>query len=310
VLFWGAQVEAGSTATPYQRTTTVAETNVADLTLGTGTDIYAAFPGSMAQAKISASVPSPDQALWIYEQEKHLFRAGAQCCMPDSGAIQDLAYDEATGKWVAVTTANESQWSGLVRTSATPVSAGSLIRLAYGGGAGLAARSGTNPGVDVTMPSYNLREELVRRAEDAARLTRTLVTLDYIGGFTATTAVGSSALTSVANLTYPLQTSIVGAVVTNAGLPSGTTVTGISGTTLHVSAAATAAATATQINFTDFTLPVGYESEIVMVAGAVKQEGATKDYTRVFDGFRETIRFAVAPGNTAWVQIQAARINA
>jgi hypothetical protein len=77
-----------------------------------------------------------------------------------------------------------------------------------------------------------------------------------------------------------------------------------------VSAAATAAATATQINFTDFTLPVGYESEIVMVAGAVKQEGATKDYTRVFDGFRETIRFAVAPGNTAWVQIQAARINA
>ena len=310
VFLWGAQLELGSVATPYQRTTTVPETNVADLTIGSGTDVYAAFPGSISQVKLSGTVPSPDQSTWIYEQEKQLFRAGAQCCLPDSASIVDLAYDEVTDRWVAVSPANESNWNGLVRTSVTAVPAGAYTRVSYGGGVELMGRSTTNPGVDVSIPPYGLREELVKRAEAAARLTRTLSTFDYVGGFTANTTSGSSGLASVANLTYPLTTTIVGAVVTGSGIPAGASVAGISGTNIHLSAAATATATGVQVNFTDFVLPAGYEAEIVMVAGAVKREGATQDYTRLFDGFRETIRFAVAPGNTAWVQIQAMRVNA
>ena len=60
-----------------------------------------------------------------------------------------------------------------------------------------------------------------------------------------------------------------------------------------------------QISFTDFNLPVGYETKSIMVSGVSKQEGATKDWTRLYDGFRETIRFGVAPGYNAWVQIEA-----
>jgi hypothetical protein len=39
----------------------------------------------------------------------------------------------------------------------------------------------------------------------------------------------------------------------------------------------------------------------------MKYEGATRDFTRLFDGFKETIRFGVAPAYNAKVQIQSAR---
>ena len=54
---------------------------------------------------------------------------------------------------------------------------------------------------------------------------------------------------------------------------------------------------------TEFVLPVGYTATSVSVAGARKIEGSTKDWTRLFDGFRETVKFAVSPGNAAWVRI-------
>jgi len=40
----------------------------------------------------------------MYEQEKHMFRDGAQCLLPDANAISDLTYDDATDKWIAVST--------------------------------------------------------------------------------------------------------------------------------------------------------------------------------------------------------------
>jgi hypothetical protein len=58
---------------------------------------------------------------------------------------------------------------------------------------------------------------------------------------------------------------------------------------------------------TDFVLPVGYTARVVYSAGAQQREGSTKAWVRVYDGFRETIRFAVAPGNAVWVQIHAVR---
>lgn len=241
----------------------------------------------------------------MYEQEKHLFRAGALSVLPDSTAVLDMAYDDATDRWVAISATNESYWTGLVRNSVTPVPAGSYTRVTAGSGLELASRSTINPGVDVTIPAYGLREELVKRAEAAARLTKELAIYDFVGGFTASTTNGSTAITSVANLTYP--TSYIGARVSGAGIPANTTITGVSGTTIYLSAAATATATGVSISFLDFRLPVGMEAKVVYSAGVQQREGATSAFTRLFDGFLETIRFAVAPGATALVSIHATR---
>ena len=234
-----------------------------------------------------------------------MFRDGAQVCLPDSGSIVDLTYDDATDKWIAVSATNESEWSGLVRTSVTPSPAGSYTKVAAASGVQLQARSTTSPGVDITIPAYGLREELVRRAESAARLARNMVTFDYVGGFTANTTTGSTAIASVASLTYPV--SYVGARISGAGIPANTTVVAVSGTTIYMSAAATATASAVQISFVDFNLPLGYEAREVLTAGLAKIEGSTKDFTRLFDGFKETIRFGTAPGFNVAVQIQATR---
>ena len=278
------------------------------LTIGNSYALDAPFPGSLALLKLSATVPTLEQSIWMYEQEKQLFREGAKCCLPDSGALVDLAYDEATDKWIAASAANISEWSGLVRTAVTPAPAGSYSKLAAGGGVTLQGRTTTSPGVDITIPAQGLREELVNRAEAAARLNANLATFDFVGGFTANITNGNTAITSVAGLSYP--TSIRGAKVTGSGIPADTVVSDVSGTTIYLSKAATATATGVQIAFTDFALPVGYEARTISVAGALKQEGATKDFSRLFDGFKETVRFGAAPAYDAWVQITATRSQA
>ena len=278
------------------------------LTIGNSYALDAPFPGSIALLKFSATVPTPEQSVWMYEQEKQLFRDGAQCCLPDSGAIVDLTYDDATDKWIAVSATNESEWSSLVRTSVKAVPAGSFSKVAATSGVKLEARTTTNPGVDITIPAYGLREELVKRAESAARMSRNLTTFDYVGGFTANTTTGSTSITSVAGLSYPV--SHIGAQVTGTGIPTGTVITAVNGTTIYLSKAVTATGTAVQISFTDFTLPVGYEAKAVLLDGVVKKEGNTSDFTRLFDGFKETIRIAVTPSYTAKIQIQATRSNA
>lgn len=59
---------------------------------------------------------------------------------------------------------------------------------------------------------------------------------------------------------------------------------------------------------TDFVLPVGWETMEVLSAGTGKREGSTKDWIRLWDGFKETIRFATAPGAAVWVQIVARQL--
>jgi hypothetical protein len=108
-------------------------------------------------------------------------------------------------------------------------------------------------------------------------------------------------------LTYP--TSYIGARISGSGIPTNTTITAVSGTTIYISAPATATATGVSISFLDFRVPTGLETEVVTSAGSIRREGATSDFTRLFDGFVETIRFATAPGATAWVQIQATRVT-
>jgi len=277
------------------------------LTIGNNYALTAPFPGSIVLLKLSATAPTPDQSVWMYEQEKHLFRDGANCLLPDSGNIVDLTYDEVTDKWVAVSAANESDWTGLIRTNVIAVPAGSNIKAAAGSGFKLNARSTTSPGVDVTIPAWNLREELVKRAEAAAKKAQPVVIFDFSGGFTATTVNGNTAITSVASLTYPAQGTLRGATVTGTGIPASTVIVAISGTTIYLSKACTASNSAVQIALSDFILPVGYETRAVLSAGALKQEGSTKDWTRTFDGFREKVTFGTAPGYSAFVEIQAVR---
>lgn len=57
---------------------------------------------------------------------------------------------------------------------------------------------------------------------------------------------------------------------------------------------------------TAFTLPLGFTTKGVFIAGTKKRAGATKDYTTSYDGYRETVNFGVSPGAT-WVQITANR---
>jgi hypothetical protein len=275
------------------------------LTIGNSFVLDAPFPGSIALLKLGATVPTPEQETFIYEQEKQLFRANAASVLPDSNPIVDMSYDDTTDRWVALSSTNESYWTGLVRNSVTPVPAGSYSRIATTSGIELTARTTTNPGVDVTIPEYILREELLKRSEPQSRLNRQVATFDYVGGFTGNITTGSTAIASVTNLTYPV--SYIGARVNGTGIPANTTITGVSGTTIYISAPATATTTGASITFQDFELPVGYTAEMVSSSGIVRREGSTADYTRLFDGFIETIRFAVDPGATAHVQIKASR---
>jgi hypothetical protein len=212
-------------------------------TIGNSRTLDAAFPGSIALVKAGATTPTQEQSTFMYEQEKFLWMPGAVCTLPDSGAVLDMDYDPMMDRLKVVSAANESSWSGLVSTMSVPVSAGAFTKCSHRSGIKLLARSTTNPGVDVSIPAYGLREEMFNRAERAAALARLQQPFDF------------DAITGQ----------------------------------------------------TDFTLQVGYTAIEVISGRSSQREGSTKDFTRLFDGFRETIRFNVAPGNAAWVQILARR---
>ncbi len=270
------------------------------LTIGNSYDLTSPFPGSLALLKLSATVPTPEQSLWMYEQEKQMFRDGAQITLPDATAIADLSYDDLTDKWIAVSATNESEWSGLVRTSTTPVPAGSYIKTAAGSGVQLLARSTTNPGVDITMPPTNIKARLKKKAEKSRRNSNAVAVFDFTPvQFTgATLTNGSNIMTASTVAGTPL----VGMTITGTGITAGTTIIGINGTSYYLSANYTGTTGSYTVSQASFVLPVGYTAQSVYSGGVLQREGATKNYTRAFDGFRETIIFATSPG-TSVVQI-------
>jgi hypothetical protein len=275
------------------------------LTIGNSYALDTPFPGSIALVKLGAAVPTPEQSLWMYEQEKQMFRDGANCVLPAATAVVDLTYDELLDKWCALQPAQESCWTGLVRTAVNVPSAGSFTKSATQSGLKLQARSTTTPGVDVSIPSYGLRSELVARAEAAARLAQLGVCFDFsTASFTATTTSGSNVLSAIASI---VGTPFIGMKITGTGIPADTTITGINGTTYYLSANATANGSTISMLQADFALPVGYTAREVWIAGTKKQEGSTKDWTRLYDGFYETIRFGTGPASAAWVQIVAVK---
>jgi len=214
--------------------------SLAVATVGNSRTLDAAFPGSIALVKLSASVPSADAAAFMYEQERQMFRDGAQVTLPDTNAVLDISHDPVLNQLKAVSAINECSFSGLVRvaSSVVPTPVGGFSKCFTHGGVQLLARATTVPGVDITMPSQNLRKELQRRAEDARAAAGMPVVFDFD-------------------------------------------------------------ATASQA---DFVLPIGYEAVEVMAAGASKREGVTKDWTRKFDGFRESVSFLAGQAASTWVQ--------
>ena len=275
-------------------------------TTGQSRTLDAPFPGSIALVKWGATVPSQEAMLWMYEQEKQMFRASAQVTLPSANSLLDVAYDDLTDTITVVDSGNEANFTGLVRTSTATVPAGTFSKVARGSGVKLAARITTTPGVDITIPSQNLKEEL-RKAEDAARRARLPMTFDYVGGFTATVTNLSTALTVVTGLSVPSTVNLRGVTVTGTGIPAATVITDIVGSTIYISKPATATNAGVSISMLEFPLPTGYEAEGVATAGALKQEGSTKDWTRSYDGFTEKIVYGAAPGSTAWVQARARR---
>lgn len=171
-----------------------------------------------------------------------MFQAGAQVALPDTGSLVDMSYDDVTDRLKGATAANEFSFTGLVRVESSPAAAGTISKVAMRSGIKLVARITTNPGVDISTPSLNLREELLKRADAAARVDRSIQVLDV------------DSITSQ----------------------------------------------------TDFVLPAGHELVEACSAGALKREGASKDFTRVYDGFKETVRFGTQQG-TNWVQLKYRR---
>jgi hypothetical protein len=271
------------------------------LTIGNSYNLDAPFPGSISLLKIGATVPTAEQALWIYEQEKVMFREGVQVTLPAATAVQDLTYDELTDTWTASQTGFESRFQGLARISTATPSAGSFSKVVTTNGVKLTSRITTSPGVDVTIPAYGLREELVRRGEAAAKLSKTLQVFDFDAvGFTAAMTSGSPTVTASSVVGAPY----VGMGITGTGIPANVAILGINGATYTLSANCTATAS-TAAGQSTFRLPMGWTTTEVLSAGASKREGATKDFVREFDGFVETIKFSVTPGSAAWVQITA-----
>lgn len=138
--------------------------------------------------RVTTTVPSAEQIKHIYETEKGLFEANAQCCLAGtSNAVTALAYDDETDLLHVGTSYGRSAFKGLVRVASEATPVGAIVALAAG--AGVIAQAGATA-VDVYVPAYSLREELLRDAEQMARFGQNLIAHD----FTATASQTNFAL--------------------------------------------------------------------------------------------------------------------
>ena len=86
------------------------------------------FNGSVALLRISATAPSPEQILKIYNDEKHLFTEGAQATLyGSSDSVTALAYDTDSELLHVGTSAGRSVFQGLRRVSNTTTAVGTAI---------------------------------------------------------------------------------------------------------------------------------------------------------------------------------------
>ena len=89
--------------------------------------------GSMALWRISATAPSPEQILKIYNDEKVLFQENAQATLyGSSDAVTALAYDDSTNLLHVGTSAGRSVFQGLRRVDNTTTAVGAAISASGG----------------------------------------------------------------------------------------------------------------------------------------------------------------------------------
>lgn len=135
--------------------------------------------------RASATSPSAEQIKHIYETEKRLFEANAQCCLAGtSNAVTALAYDDETDLLHVGTSYGRSAFKGLVRTASEATAVGAITALSAG--AGVIVQGGATA-VDVYVPAYTLREELLRDAEQMARFGKNLIAHDFTATASQTT---------------------------------------------------------------------------------------------------------------------------
>jgi hypothetical protein len=141
--------------------------------------------GTLALWRAGAGFPSAEQIRHIYETERPLFEAGAQCCLAGtSNAVTALAYDDETDLLHVGTSYGRSAFKGLVRVASEATPVGAITALAAG--AGVIAQGGATA-ADVYVPAYLLREELLRDAEQMARFGQNLIAHDFTATASQTT---------------------------------------------------------------------------------------------------------------------------
>jgi hypothetical protein len=93
----------------------------------------AVLDGKIALAKISGTVPSPEQIKKMYNDEKHLFQENAKATLyGTSDAVTALAYDDATELLHVGTSAGRSVFQGLTRIDNTTDAVGAAISASNG----------------------------------------------------------------------------------------------------------------------------------------------------------------------------------
>lgn len=91
------------------------------------------FNQSLALFRISATAPSPEQILKIYNDEKVLFQPGAQATLYGaSDAVTALAYDDTTDLLSVGTSSGRSDFSGLKRINNTTTAVTTAISASNG----------------------------------------------------------------------------------------------------------------------------------------------------------------------------------
>ena len=97
-----------------------------DTAAGDGNDL-------LSLLRVSATAPSPEQILKIYNDEKPLFQENAQATLyGDSDAVTALAYDDSNGILSVGTSAGRSDFQGLRRVNNTTNAVGAAISASNG----------------------------------------------------------------------------------------------------------------------------------------------------------------------------------
>lgn len=279
------------------------------LTIGNGialdTPLYS---GSIALLKIGATTPFKEQSAWAYSQEKRMFLAGSKVTLATADVVDNLNYDEKIDTWVVGQVNNLSVFNGLTRKSITAISSGAAAVADLRSKIRLISRNASQPGVDVTVPGYVLRPELLKATAEKEELNRNISIFNfdpYV--FSADTTAGSNVLT---NVIYDLGTQpapYIGLVIGGQGVAVGSTVENVFESNIILDKPATSTNGYSSLSQAAFRLPAGWTALEVRSSGQSRREGPTKDYIRMDDGFCETIRFFSGQSSSASVQITAIR---